>query len=214
VLRESLPCLIFDLDGTLVDSEPLGSQALLDLLPDLDDSVDGLMKRYRGHRMKDVFDDLAVRIGRPLEEDFQVRYHARVISLYDDRLAPMPGAIDMLSALPHPMCVASNGSLAKMRHGLRVTGLIGFFGDNVFSAYDIGRWKPDPGLFLHAAERMGYSPEDCVVLEDSEAGIAAGLAAGMRVVRYAPEGGAETEARSVTAITHLRDLEALLRETA
>src|SRR5688572_16431504 len=97
-------CLIFDLDGTLLDSEPLCNQAFLDLLPQLDDTVPGLIHRYRGMQLARILDDLSLRIGQPLEEDFEVRYRSRVAELYDTSLAPMPGAVEMLSALDNPKC--------------------------------------------------------------------------------------------------------------
>lgn len=82
------PCLIFDLDGTLVDSEPLCSQAFLDLLPDLQTTTAELMHRYRGHRMADVYEDLARWSGRPLPADFETQYRDRVAALYDAHLVP------------------------------------------------------------------------------------------------------------------------------
>jgi HAD superfamily hydrolase (TIGR01509 family) len=179
-------CLIFDLDGTLVDSEPLCSQAFLDILPHLDDTVPGLMRRYRGMQLARVFSDLARRMGRALPEDFETTYRARVSQLYDESLEPMPGAVEMLSALPHAKCVASNGPMAKTLHGLRVSGMAHFFGDNVFSSYQVGHWKPEPHLFLHAARTMKYSPEQCLVVEDSEAGLQAAESAGMRAICFSP----------------------------
>lgn len=206
----SIRCLIFDLDGTLVDSEPLCSQAFLDLLPDLDDDVDGLMRRYRGRRMSAVLADLSVRLGRPLDDDFETRYRARVAALYDHRLLPMPGVVTALAALDDAVCVASNGPVAKMRHGLRAAGLAGFFGDNLFSAYDIGHWKPEPHLFLHAAQRMGFPPQRCVVLEDSEVGIEAGRAAGMQVIRFRHAGDEADGADAAWSISHFGELESVL----
>lgn len=179
-------CLIFDLDGTLVDSEPLSNQAFLDLLPQLDDTVPGLMRRYRGMQLAPVFSDLAFRMGRDLPEDFEATYRARVAKLYDESLAPMPGAVEMLSTLPHPKCVASNGPMAKTLHGIRVCGMAHFFGDNIFSSYQVGHWKPEPHLFLHAARTMKYSPERCIVVEDSEAGLRAAESAGMRAIYFSP----------------------------
>jgi HAD superfamily hydrolase (TIGR01509 family) len=179
-------CVIFDLDGTLVDSEPLSNRAMLDLLPQLEDTVSGLEQRYRGMQLARVFSDLALRLGAPLPEDFEVAYRAHVAKLYDESLVPMPGALEMLSALPNPKCVASNGPMAKTLHGLRVCGMAHLFGDSVFSAYQIGRWKPDPGLFLHAASAMNHSPDKCIVVEDSEAGLEAAAAAGMRAIHFSP----------------------------
>jgi HAD superfamily hydrolase (TIGR01509 family) len=198
-------CLIFDLDGTLVDSEPLSSQAFLDLLPDLRDTTAGLMARYRGHRLADVFADIALRLGRPLPDGFEHNYRERVATLYDTHLVAMPGVIDMLMDLPNPRCVASNGPPSKVAHGLRAAGLEAFFSGNVFSSYEVGRWKPDPHLFLHAADRMGFTPTQCIVVEDSDAGLAAAQAAGMSAIRYCPT-GEPVAPDSVPLLTHFRDL--------
>jgi HAD superfamily hydrolase (TIGR01509 family) len=180
-------CLIFDLDGTLVDSEPLCSQAFVDLLPELGETASDLTQRYRGLELARVFADLASRVGRTLPDGFEARYRERVAELYEERLAPMPGAIEVLSILPNPKCVASNGPIAKTSHGLRVSGLAHFFGENVFSSYQVGHWKPEPQLFLHAARTMNYPPEQCLVIEDSEAGLRAAQAAGMRAIHFSPD---------------------------
>lgn len=206
-------CLVFDLDGTLVDSEPLSSQAFLDLLPDLADTTVGLMARYRGHRLADVFADISSRLRRPMPEDFENRYRERVATLYDTHLSAMPGVTDMLTELPFPRCVASNGPRAKIAHGLRAAGLEAFFGENVFSSYEVGRWKPDPHLFLHAAERMGFSPAQCIVVEDSDAGLAAAKAAGMSVIHYCPNGEAIAH-EGIPLLVHFRELKQVIEGLA
>jgi HAD superfamily hydrolase (TIGR01509 family) len=206
-------CLIFDLDGTLVDSEPLCSQAFLDLLPDLDDTVAGLMHRYRGMQLARVFADLSLRSGKSFPEDFEATYRARVAQLYDERLAPMPGAIEVLSSLPNSMCVASNGPIAKMAHGLRVAGLARFFGENIFSAYQVGHWKPEPQLFLHAARKMNYSPDQCLVVEDSDAGLQAAEAAGMRAIHFNPA-GVHQSGSACANVRNLHDLPDIIHNLA
>jgi HAD superfamily hydrolase (TIGR01509 family) len=206
-------CLIFDLDGTLVDSEPLSSQAFLDLLPDLKSTTHELMLQYRGHKLADVFEDLSRRIGRTLPADFEVQYRNRVAALYDTRLVPMPGVVDMLEALEHPFCVASNGPPHKMAHGLRATGLAKFFGNNVFSSYDIGHWKPEPHLFLHSAACMGVEPDACVVVEDSESGLLAAEAAGMRAIHYSHD-GKPCASKAMTSINHFCELQSALEGIA
>lgn len=203
-------CLIFDLDGTLLDSEPLCNQAFLDLLPQLEDTVPGLMHRYRGMQLARILEDLSLRIGQPLEEGFEEQYRRRVAELYDTSLGPMPGAVEMLSALDNPRCVASNGPLAKASHGLRAAGLAGFFGDNVYSAYEVGSWKPDPQLFLHAANAMGFPPDRCLVVEDSEAGLQAAKAAGMRSIHFAPV-PSPVGASAIARLTDLRHLPELVQ---
>jgi len=179
-------CLLFDLDGTLVDSEGLCQQGYLDLLPELDDTIESMAKKYRGRKFANILADLELRLGRTIPTDFEPRYRQRVAELFDSRLQPNPGVREMLAALPHACCVASSAPLAKIRQALSVTGLAGHFGERLFSAYEVQCWKPDPGLFLHAAQAMGFPPDQCIVIEDSEVGLAAGLAAGMRTLHYNP----------------------------
>ncbi len=178
--------VIFDLDGTLVDSETLCNQAFLDLLPALSDPVEALVDRYRGAKLAVTMRDIESRLGTALPDNFEKLYRQRVAELFAADLKPMPGAADMLAALEHPFCIASSGPPAKIAHSLALTGLAPYFGDRIFSAYTVGSWKPDPGLFLHAAARMGFTPAQCVVVEDSAVGLAAAAAAGMRVLHYAP----------------------------
>ncbi len=159
--------------------------------------------------MADVYEDLARRIGRPLPADFENQYRSRVAAVYDAHLVPMPGVPRLLTALQHPFCVASNGPPAKMAHGLGATGLARFFEGRAFSAYEVGHWKPEPQLFLHAAERMGFAPGDCVVVEDSEAGLLAAEAAGMQAIHFRHE-GMPGASRAAACIRHFRELHAVL----
>lgn len=183
-------CVIFDLDGTLVDSEVQSNQAFLDLLPELGGTVGDLIGRYRGLRLAPVLADLERRIGRKLAESFQEDYRRRVVELFDAGLEAMPGAKRMLDGLALPYCIASAGPPDKIRHSLRLSGLAPWFGDRVFSSYEVGSWKPEPGLFLHAARAMGFAPGQCVVVEDSDPGLIAANAAGMQVIHFAPDGRA------------------------
>lgn len=180
-------CVIFDLDGTLVDSEQLCNQALLDLLPDLGESVDALVGRNRGRKLAEIFGDLEQRFHRTLPQDFESSYRARVSELFLKDLRPTSGANEMLDALQHPCCVASSGPLTKIQQALQVTGLERHFGGRVYSSYEVNSWKPDPGLFLHAAGEMGFLPSQCIVVEDSEVGLQAAANAGMNALHYSPD---------------------------
>lgn len=198
-------CLIFDLDGTLVDSESLCNQAFLDLLPRLQDPLAVLTERYRGQKLAAILVDLAARLGAPLPADFELRYRSRVAELFEAQLKPMPGAEQLLQNLPLPFCIASGGPLPKIQQALEVSGLAPHVGEKrVFSSYSVGVWKPDPGLFLHAAAAMGFEPAACVVVEDSAVGVQAAQAAGMRALSLAPEGAAAPP--GVTPILHLNDV--------
>ena len=183
-LSMNVKCIIFDLDGTLVDSESLSSKALLDLLPEIDESVEILTDRYHGKKIAEIFIDIERQFKFSIPEGFESLYRQHAAQLFENELKPVPGVAVMLDQVKHPRCIASNGPLAKMIHTLKITGLSKYFGSNLFSAYEIGTWKPDPGLFLHAAREMGFKPEECVVVEDSLTGIKAATSADMVVLHY------------------------------
>ncbi|WP_421981446.1 HAD-IA family hydrolase [Roseibium sp.] len=190
-------CVIFDLDGTLVDSEILCNQAFVDLLPELGETAEQLMRRYRGIKLDLTLADLEKQLGRSLPETFEATYRERVAQLFDERLQPVPGAAAMLESLDRPRCIASSGPPQKIAHSLKVSGLASHFGPNIYSSYVVGIWKPEPGLFLHAARDMGFPPDRCIVVEDSDVGVQAAKAAGMTVLRYDPHSEVKSDERSI-----------------
>ena len=202
-------CVIFDLDGTLVDSEALNCRAFVELIPEITESADALANRYRGMKLVEILDDISARYFLDIETDFEPQYRERVASLYESHLSENPGVSRLLSQLSYARCVASSAPYKKIAHALEVTGLSGFFGSSLFSSYDIGSWKPEPGLFLHAASAMEFSPESCVVIEDSLPGVSAGIAAGMRVCHYRGAGDIDGRCRS---FSEMDDLDELLGE--
>src|SRR5205814_3978267 len=112
--------------------------------------------------------------------------------------------------LSQPICVASSGPMEKIELSLSLTGLLRFFKGRIFSSYDVAAWKPDPGLFLHAARAMGVAPWDCAVVEDSLPGICAGLAAGMTVFAFQPLEADPDIPAEVTVLKELLELRGLL----
>ncbi|TBU88857.1 HAD family hydrolase [Stutzerimonas kirkiae] len=201
-------CVIFDLDGTLVDSEHLNNRAFLELLPELDLDVESLASRSAGRQLAVILDDLAALLGHPLPPGFEQAYRRRVATLFESELRATPGTVGMLQHNPFSRCVASSAPKAKIEQALRVSGLRDFFDTGIFSSYDIGSWKPEPGIFLHAAESMGFAPRDCLVIEDSEAGLRAADAAGMTALHYIPPGSLATPSAQHA---HLRDMGELPR---
>lgn len=196
--KMNIECVIFDLDGTLVDSEGLCNQAFLDLLPELKCPLDQMIARYRGQKLAPILADIEQMLAQKLPAGFEQDYRERVAELFDRELEPMPGVLEMLGSVSYPICVASSGPIEKIRKALSVSSLFPFFGDNVFSSYEVGSWKPDPGLFLHAAMAMGCPPERCAVIEDSLPGVQAAVSAGMHSFLYSPEENALSDHNSVT----------------
>ena len=113
------------------------------------------------------------------------------------------------SSLSVPICVASNGPRNKIDFNLRVTQLDHFFGENIYSAYDIQRWKPLPDLYLHAAKSMKTQTDKCIVIEDSTHGVLAAQAAGIRVYGY-PGGATSAEALRSAGAEIIEDMRQVL----
>ena len=209
----TIACIIFDMDGTLVDSEGLSARAFLELLPELSYDEAEMAARYRGKKLAVIMAALEQDIGRELAEDFVPRYREIVARLFQSELQPIPGAADMLASLQLPFCIASNGPLFKMRQALGVTGLARFFEGRMFSAYDVGVWKPEPGLFLHAAAAMAAEPAECLVVEDSWLGVEAALAAGMRACKLHDDApGTRPEVLRIEGLAELPPLLARLTQ--
>ncbi|GAA3096030.1 HAD family hydrolase [Streptomyces echinatus] len=182
--------VIFDNDGVLVDSEPISNRLLAAYLTELGHptSYEDSIRDYMGSAMHRIHDLILERTGQRLPEDFDDVFHARVFAAFERELRPVTGVTGVLEKLAAdglPYCVASSGSHARIRVGHRTTGLDRWFAEErIFSSEDVGRGKPAPDLFLHAAERMGVAPERCVVVEDSPLGVQAAVAAGMDVYGF------------------------------
>ncbi|MET8132131.1 HAD family hydrolase [Streptomyces sp. NPDC005251] len=182
--------IIFDNDGVLVDSEPISNTLLAAYLTELGHptSYEDSLRDYMGSAMHRIHDLVLERTGERLPDDFDDVFHARVFAAFERELKPVPGAgqvLEKLAADGVPYCVASSGSHERIRVGHRTTGLDRWFDDSrIFSSQDVGRGKPAPDLFLHAAERMGVRPEKCAVVEDSPLGVRAANAAGMDVYGF------------------------------
>ena len=182
-MNAAIRALIFDCDGTLVDSEPWLVEAMLaeGALYGLPESARPVLDAQRGAPMSRQIAAVAERCSTPLPADFETRVRARMADYFRLHLQPIAGALDLVRSLDLPFCVASNGPRHKIELVLGLCDLLPWFEGRIFSAYDIGVWKPAPDLFLHAAAELGFAPADCAVVEDSASGITAGLAAGMRV---------------------------------
>ncbi len=177
--------ILFDCDGVLLDSELISSRCAADELREVGMQVSPteVLHRFLGVSRTKIA-AAAADAGHAVPSDFVTRLENRIHRMFSTELRPIDGVGDVLSQIRCPLCVASSSSLPYIRHGLRLTGLLGYFNDHLFSASMVSRPKPAPDLFLYAAEQMGVRPERCLVIEDSMAGIQAAKAANMRVFGF------------------------------
>lgn len=178
--------IIFDCDGVLVDSERITNQVFVEMLIALGLrlTLEDMFEQFVGHSLGQCMEKITVMLGRAPPEDFLPDYRARTTAALASQLKPVPGIEAALDAIALPWCVASSGDHAKMRTTLGVTGLLSRFEGRVFSVTDVAHPKPAPDVFLHAAQQCGTAPANCVVVEDTPTGVAAGVAAGMTVLGY------------------------------
>ena len=181
--------VIFDCDGTLVDSERLAIEVIVEMATEHGAALDleQSLREFRGTRMADCVVRIEAVRGSPVPQEFVANTRRRMEERFRRDLKAIPGAHELLSGLAQPLAVASNGPREKMELTLGVTGLLPYFEGRLYSAYEVGHWKPKPELFLHAATELGVPPTECAVIEDSVPGIEGALAAGMSVFALANE---------------------------
>ncbi|MEO3973465.1 HAD-IA family hydrolase [Streptomyces sp. CAU 1734] len=211
--------VIFDCDGVLVDSEILSARVMREMAAGEGYvlSAERALAFIRGRKVAEWVGQLEVLLGRALPAGFVPEFRDRCAELFTAELRPVPQVRQVLEGLAQPFCTASSAPREKILSTLGLTGLLPHFRGRVYSAYEVGAWKPDPGLFLHAAADLGVLPEHCTVVEDSVVGVRAGVAAGMPVFGYAPpRNGTAAELAAEGAVTFgsMRELPSLLEERA
>ena len=206
--------VIFDCDGVLVDSERLAIRIEAEVISSLGWPLTEreIVERFVGRSDSYMRAEIERRIGRAV--DWEAEFAPRYREVFEQELVPVDGVIEALDAIMITTCVASSGTHEKLRFTLGLTGLHDRFAGRIFSASEVANGKPAPDLFLHAAAQMGVAPAACAVIEDSEAGVEAATAAGMRVLAFA---GGVTEAsrlrredEDVVVFDDMRSLPALL----
>jgi HAD superfamily hydrolase (TIGR01509 family) len=178
--------VIFDMDGVLLDSEPLHFACLNRMLADDGVVVDEEENQaYIGGTQEATFQGVIQRHGLSGSlASYLAHYNAVVLEALAGPLEPAPGAVELvlsLRAADVPLALASSSDRRWIDATLRGLGLADAF-PVIASGDEITRSKPAPDIFLLAAERLGVPPADCVAIEDSPNGLRAARAAGMAVV--------------------------------
>ncbi|GAC1325189.1 MAG: HAD family phosphatase [Chloroflexota bacterium] len=183
--RAKISAVIFDMDGLLVESEMYWERARRDFCtsigcdwtPDDELTVKGANSAEWAQRIRSRCD--ATESTEAIIRDVTIRMEG----LYAERVPLLPGAVSTVRAVAamYPVAVASSSPATLINHVLNVAGIRGCFTE-VVSADSVGRGKPNPDVFLATATKLGVSAGECAVFEDSSAGIAAALAAGMLVI--------------------------------
>lgn len=185
--------LIFDLDGTIVDSSPLHDRAFNEAFAPEGIAVDYSL--IAGMTTESAVDRIAELAGLELDEARRAALvadkRARARRLMRTELEPIAGSVDFVrrAATLFPLALCTSGSRATVDIALAGAGLSGYF-EPVVAAEDVTRGKPDPEGFLKALNFHGLPASDALVFEDAESGLAAAATAGIGAVRIVPAGSA------------------------
>ena len=184
----NIDLIIFDCDGVLVDSEPLAHALLTQALRPYCVDAESLSAACTGRSYPDTQQFINAQLDAPLPPEFWDALQAETLKSLATDLLPDPELRALLAGLQRPFCVASSGAHDKIRLSLRAANLLDLFEGQIFSAEDVAQGKPAPDVFLLAAKHNIVDPSQCLVIEDSGPGVAAGQAAGMTTLQYLPGG--------------------------
>jgi len=207
--------LIFDCDGVLIDSEILVCTAVSEELTRLGYPItpQDVVLRFAGRPEREILAEVQQDWGQPVPEAYFIAMKQRVTLAFQSELQAIAGVAEMLTQVQLPKCVASSSAPAKLEQGLRHVRLHEFFAPNIISAQSVAHGKPAPDVFIFAAGRMNTAVHHCLVIEDSEPGVRAARAAGMRVFGFtggshcAPDHAARLHAAGAECVLgHMREL--------
>lgn len=186
-----MKAIIFDCDGVLIDSELIYKSTEREFLEKVGLTYNPVefFRRFMGRSEESFFEEAGkdhhAKHGLPLPHDFRDKLIEHQRLRFENELQAIGGIDAMLTDLCGvTQAVASSSPIHSLIKKLDMTGLKHHFGDHIYSASHVKYGKPEPDLFLYAAEKLGIAPQDCLVIEDSENGVLAGLAAGMTVVGF------------------------------
>jgi HAD superfamily hydrolase (TIGR01509 family) len=175
--------VIFDCDGVLIDSELLGNEVYVTALSALGIQItkEEALKEFVGVSRISAASKIEDRYGIKIPDHFWEAMCKTEFDVFEKQLKPIPGIEDLLDVLPLKKCIASSRGPVTLKNALKLVKLWDLFAPHVFSANQVKNGKPAPDIFLFAAEQMNVHPSNCLVIEDSVAGIRAAKAATMPV---------------------------------
>ncbi len=214
-MTSQIRCVIFDCDGTLIDSEKLCCEALAKVFHRHGAmmSAQEALSHFEGGKLADILNSTCERLGMDISIDIlEPAYRQEVDRLFRRHLKPMEGATEIITRLKDAgieYCVASNGPREKIERSLFLAGLLPAFHGRIFSAFDANSWKPEPDLIQYSAMNMGFSLHECLYIDDTAKGLEAGIRAGVETVQLLSR-NAQSYSQQVKTIENLKELRELL----
>ena len=213
-----LSCVIFDCDGTLVDSEVLSQMAIVEVFAHYGVVLDlqECMDNFQGGKLADVLLQTCERHQLSISlDELEPLYREKSAALFEHHLKPIEGVPDLLHMLEDEgvdVCVASNGPVSKMKLTLEMTGLLPHFIGRLFSAFDTNSWKPAPDLIHYSAMNMATPLDQCLFVDDTSLGVQAGINAGIRTIYFNTGNKANIDHPLVLSVSSMQQLRSLMKQ--
>lgn len=204
--------IVFDLDGTLIDSETINNQVLAESLMalGLPLTLDDIERTFLGLSLKDCIASVERDHGIAIQADFHDNLRQATFARYATDLRVIDHVPHMLADLASwPKAVASNSEADKIRFTLQAVGLLDHFAPHLYSYEDVARPKPHPDLYALASARLGAGIARTVAVEDSLVGVRAARAAGLMTFAYAKPDGDQAPAMAALGAILFDDMRAL-----
>lgn len=183
---KKIKAIIFDCDGTLVNSETPTAKLITEILlrSGYQTTFAEILNISQGEKLAILADKLMGKFAGLDPHEFMQSYNNEILNKLKLELRPDKETIEVIQNLSLPKCIATNGSLERTEIALEASGLLKFFNGLIVSGHDIKSWKPEPKIIQHCAALLKIDPQECLLIDDSLDGLRAGLSAGAQVAAF------------------------------
>lgn len=208
-----LKAIIFDMDGVIIDSEPLHTEIAISVLREFGgEPTPEEIHEFIGVTNRSMWTTLIARhkLLATVDEMLERQGRYKMTRFEEELLDPIEGIDPLIrraKGMGLKIALATSSPRYFAEHILKNAGLFDFF-DALVTADDITKCKPDPEIYLKAAEALSIDPEDCIAIEDAFLGIQSAKAAGMRVIAYQnPNSGNQDTSQADFVVSSICDID-------
>lgn len=178
--------IIWDFDGVIADTEHIAAEKYIEFAKEynIELTINDIIQNIIGKGQLKQLEAL-ISLGKIVDANLVKQINDKISDVVTQNITLTNNIEDIFRLKEFDQCVATGNSLTGIKARFEPLNLERYFSkDKIFSAGFVAHGKPEPDLFLYAADKMNYNPKDCIVIEDSIYGIIAGLKANMTVIAY------------------------------